>query len=32
MKRIFKYIALSVLCAGAVCSCDKYFDTMEGDL
>lgn len=32
MKRFFKYIALSVLCAGAVCSCDKFFDTMEGDL
>ena len=32
MKRFFKYIALSVLCAGVVCSCDKFFDTMEGDL
>ena len=32
MKRFFKYIALSVLCTGAVCSCDKFFDTMEGDL
>ena len=32
MKRFFKYIALSVLCAGIVCSCDKFFDTMEGDL
>lgn len=32
MKRVFKYIALSVLCAGLACSCDKFFDTMEGDL
>lgn len=32
MKRLFKYIALSVLCAGALCSCEKFFDTMEGDL
>ena len=31
MKRIFKYIALSILCAGLV-SCDKFFDSMEGDL
>ena len=32
MKRFFKYIAFSLLCAGVVCSCDKFFDTMEGDL
>lgn len=32
MKKIFKYIALSVLCAGVFCSCEKFFDTMEGDL
>lgn len=32
MKRIIKYIALSILCAGLVTSCDKFFDTMEGDL
>ena len=32
MKRLFKYIALSVLCAGTLCSCEKFFDTMEGDL
>ena len=32
MKRFFKYIALSVLCSGVLYSCDKFFDTMEGDL
>lgn len=32
MKKFFKYIALSVICAGTLCSCDKFFDTMEGDL
>lgn len=31
MKKIFKYIALVGLCAGLV-SCDKFFDSMEGDL
>lgn len=31
MKKIFKYIALAGLCAGLF-SCDKFFDSMEGDL
>ena len=31
MKRIFNYIALVGICLGLV-SCDKFFDSMEGDL
>ena len=31
MKKVFKYIALSLLLAGFT-SCDKFFDDMEGDL
>ena len=31
MKKIFKYIALTLLLTGFV-SCDKFFDDMEGDL